>query len=164
MTVTAGVIFIVIGFVVQWRGVGPEWLSWRIAQVCVLAGLGGVLEPVAGDLRGWWTDGLRYVADAVSGAIDSEAYTRAILTVPAQALTLVAFIAWLGAFLSGRLARWMGPWVSTKHTQAIVWAAGIAMVLFGRVAGGNLSDAVTSVTELCQNAGGALANFIFGGA
>lgn len=164
MTVTAGLIFIVIGFVVQWRGVGPEWLSWRIAQLCVLAGLGGVLEPVAGDLRRYWTQGLQYVADAVTTAIHSGAYTHAILTVPAKAITLIAFVAWLGAFLSGRLARYLGRWVSTTHTQTIVWAAGIAMVLFGRVAGGNLSGAVTTATGLSQNAGGALANFIFGGA
>jgi hypothetical protein len=163
MSVAAGLIFIVIGLVVQWRGIGPAWLSWRIAQLCALAGLGAVLAPVAGDLRGWWNEGLQYVADAVADAVHSDAYTHAILTVPAKALTLVAFVFWLGAFLSSRLARYMGPWVSTTHTQTIVWAYGIAMVLFGRVAGGNLGDAVTTATDLSQNVGGALANFIFGG-
>ena len=162
MSVTAGLIFIVIGIVVQWRGIGPEWLSWRIAQLCVLAGLGGVLEPVAGDLRHWWTEGLQYVADALTRAIHSGAYTHAILTVPAKALTLLAFVVWLGAFLSARLAKYLGRWVRTTHTLVIVWGAGIAMVLFGRVAGGNLSDAVTSATALSQNVGGGLATFVFG--
>jgi len=163
MSTSAGVALVALAYVVHWKGIGPDWLAWRLAQVLALAGLTGLLEPVAPQLREWTTAGLEQIAEIVAGVVKSSAYTNAIVEWTPKLAAGFAFLVWFGAFITPRASKWLGRIANQQAKSAIVWGAGVVMVLFGLIAGGNLEAAITWLADLFASWGEGLLTWIFGG-
>lgn len=143
--VAVGLLAVLLGAIVIWLGIGPDWLAWRFGAILTLFGVGAATAPIAGKLIGWAQSLIDLLARLIRGLNPDIA--GAVSAVALSVITIVLGLMWIGAMLPSRLTKWAGRFVNTEMDHKTMWGGAVALGILAPVTSGALGQLFVGIHD-----------------